>query len=287
MSAAPKSSTRPSANQRLSRDDNDRKTVAPDAWAVHQAHRRNGSSASPRAPGSRNVNRRRTANDWKQLALQAQRVGGARGFGDGTRADEEMRRQDVERLECAFDLAEHTAQVGEQPRGELIDEERPARLERGTAGEQDVLAQLGGDRAERDAGDDARRFRVPEILEYVLDVGRRALHNLEALVRVGAAQEPDEFRAALDGNEGGVRAHAPQDFRRDVPDAGPVFHNDAHRLPVHTIENATNQKTQARDHRAEHDRVPEEGAREQHTLTEATSLTVLHGFTRLPGRVNV
>src|SRR5580693_3654730 len=82
----------------------------------------------------------RQTSPWLPPAKGVAFAGCASGRG-GSLAEEQVRRQDVERLELAGDVAEGALQVRERARGELEDEERAPRREHRAGLVQDALAQ--------------------------------------------------------------------------------------------------------------------------------------------------
>src|SRR6185437_8265750 len=177
--------------------------------------------------------------------------------------EEEVRRQDVERLELAPHVMEDALQVLEYTRRELEDEEGATGCQGLGSVAQDALTHLGRYGAERDSRDDVVGFAEAEALEDLAYRLRRVLHHLQTLVGQRHAQVVDEVRVHLDGDQNRIGAHAPQDLRGDDPDPGSVLDDDARLIPVDRLQQLFDQESRARDDRAEHARVAEEIAGEQ------------------------
>src|SRR5690348_16639881 len=154
-----------------------------------------------------------------------------------------MRRQNIERLEPALDDLERPLQIRQDAARELIDEEGPARLERGPSLADDVGAQRFGHGAEGDPGDDVARGAESELAQDAVHIRRRALHDVQSRIGERGPQELDEVAVRLDGDEMSIGAQVPQDLRGDAADARTVLHDDPRAAPVYRLEDLFDEET--------------------------------------------
>src|SRR5215831_967957 len=158
-------------------------------------------------------------------------------------ADEQKRRQDVQWLEAASDVAKDALQVAQDARGELVHEKRAAGLEHVVGLLQDALAQRRRDGTEGNARDDVIGAQVPVTAQDLIDRLRRALDDLQTLVAEGTVQIADKVGIHLDGDEYRVRTHAPQNLLRDDSDTGPVLDDHAGAAEVDRLQQLLEEET--------------------------------------------
>src|ERR1700733_7182976 len=79
----------------------------------------------------------------------------------------------------------------------------------------------------------------------------RAFDHVQALILGGRPQETDELRIDFYGNEARIRAHAPQDFRRNAADTRAIFHDHARLRPVDRLQQLLDQESRAWNDRAQ------------------------------------
>src|ERR1700733_11126260 len=110
----------------------------------------------------------------------------------------------------------------------------------------------------------------------------RAFDHVQALILGGRPQETDELRIDFYGNEARIRAHAPQDFRRNAADTRAIFHDHARLRPVDRLQQLLDQESRAWNDRAQHPGMAKKIAREQQSVSASRrtrdSLLGRHGM---------
>src|SRR5579864_4700493 len=154
-------------------------------------------AASSRVPRSAKL----PGGDLGGMALSCKILKGPGRSGRTGLAEEQVRGQDVERLELAPHVPEETIQIRQHARRELKHEERSAGGQCLAGIAQNRLANRLWHGAQGNPGDDVVSLGVTEFLHDIPYVRGRRFHHLEAFVDQCFAQEADELRVHLDCNQ--------------------------------------------------------------------------------------
>jgi hypothetical protein len=173
-------------------------------------------------------------------------------------AIEQARRHHVEGLEVLVYQPKHLLEIRQNAAGELINQERPIRMEHGVGLPKNGFPERRGHGSVRNPRQHVVSMGKAQPGQRRVGVRCGAVDDVEPVVLEAPTKKSHEVGVGLQYHEHRVRLHAAEDFGRESPDTRPVFEKDSGAAPVDFGQDMVDQETRARNEAPEHARVLDE-----------------------------